>query len=178
MDEFQADEVIVKLERIAEKRIRDAMEAGEFDNLEGAGKPLPKDDNNPFVPADMRVAFKVLQNSGYAPDWMTLAQEIEADIERLRWAADRHFQTLRAQLKEAGSNPYAIKRLRTEVQRLKHAHKRAAIQHEHAIQEINRKITTFNQTAPIASLLKIPLSLQDEMAKYEDRAPAYLDYVS
>ena len=28
-------------ERIAENRIRDAMQAGEFDNLPGAGKPLP-----------------------------------------------------------------------------------------------------------------------------------------
>jgi DnaJ family protein C protein 28 len=177
MDEAQADEVILKLERIAERRIREAIEAGEFDNLEGMGKPLSTDDENPYVPEDMRVAFKVLQNSGYAPDWMTLAQDIEADLDRLRASADVHFRVLREQLKEITADTYAITRLRTEVQRLKSLHKRAAARHERAIQEVNRKINTFNQTVPIASLLKVPLSVEDEMRRYEDRLPAYLGYV-
>jgi hypothetical protein len=177
MDEMQADEAIIKLERIAERRIRDAIEAGEFDNLKGMGQPLAADDDNPYVPDDMRVAFKVLQNSGYAPDWMTLAQDIEADMQRLRTSADTHFRILREQLKEISSDTYAITRLRNEVQRLKNLHKRAAAQHERAIHEINRKINTFNQTVPIYSLLKVPLSVEDEMRKYEDRVPAYLSYV-
>jgi hypothetical protein len=177
MDEMQADEAIIKLERIAERRIRDAIEAGEFDNLEGMGKPLSTDDDNPYVPEDMRVAFKVLQNSGYAPDWMTLAQDIETDLQHLRTAADIHFRILREQLGEISSDTYAINRLRSEVQRLKSLHKRAAAQHQQAIHEINRKINTFNQTVPIASLLKVPLSIEEEMRRYEDRLPAYLSYV-
>src|SRR6476646_6689257 len=100
MDEMQADEAIIKLERIAERRIRDAIEAGEFDNLKGMGQPLAADDDNPYVPDDMRVAFKVLQNSGYAPDWMTLAQEIEDLKDQLTWMADYHFRTLREELAE------------------------------------------------------------------------------
>src|SRR3954453_12004702 len=146
MDEMQADEAIIKLERIAERRIRDAIEAGEFDNLKGMGKPLSTDDENPYVPEDMRVAFKVLQNSGYAPDWMTLAQDIEGDLERLRASADHHFRRLREQLNDISADTHAITRLRSEVQRLKNLHKRAAAQHRQAIIEINRKINTFNQT--------------------------------
>ncbi len=177
MDEMQADETLIKMERIAERRIRDAIEAGEFDNLKGAGKPLPLEDDNPFLPDDMRVAFKVLQNSGYSPDWMTLAQDIEADLDRLRNSADLHFRLLREQLHEISGNPYAITRLSTEVHRLKNLHKRAAAQYERGLVEVNRKITTLNQTVPIYSLLKIPLSIEDEMRKYEDRLPAYLSYV-
>jgi Domain of unknown function (DUF1992) len=177
MDELEAAEVIMKLERIAERRIRDAIEAGEFDNLKGAGQPLSADDDNPYVPADLRVAFKVLQNSGYAPDWMKLAQEIEADLERLRTSADIHFRLLREELKELSSDVYAVRRLRTTVHRLKKLHQRAAAHHVHAILEINRKVNTFNQTVPIASLLKVPLSVEDEMRRYEDRVPAYLTYV-
>ena len=177
MDNLEADEVIIKLERIAERRIRDAIEAGEFDNLTGAGKPLAEDDN-PYVPADLRVAFKVLQNSGYAPDWMKLAQEIEGDLERLRTSADIHFRLLREELKELSSDVYAVSRLRTTVHRLKKLHQRAAAQYKQSILEINRKINTFNQTVPIASLLKVPLSVEDEMRRYEDRVPAYLTYVS
>ncbi|MEO8286901.1 MAG: DUF1992 domain-containing protein [Chloroflexota bacterium] len=178
MDEFQADEAIIKMDRIAERRIREAIEAGAFDNLEGAGQPLAADDDNPYVPSDMRVAFKVLQNSGYAPDWMTLAQDIEADLEKIRHDADRHFQRLREQMHEISGDPFAVKRLQSEMKRLKSLHKRAAVQHENAIREVNRKINTFNQTVPISSLLKIPLSVEDEMRRYEDRVPAYLSYVS
>jgi hypothetical protein len=173
--DMEADEVLIKLDRVSERRIQDAIEAGEFDNLEGAGKPLQMDDN-PFVPEDMRVAYKVLKNSGFAPDWMVLSQEIEEDIQRLRHRADRHFAYLRRSLHEISGDPYAIKRLRAEVSRLKNEHIRAARQHSLAIEEINRKITTFNQTVPIGSLLKVPLSLSVEMEAYEDRVPAYLSY--
>lgn len=177
MDEQKADEVIVKLERLAERRIQEAIEAGVFDNLEGMGKPLSDQDDNPYVPEDMRVAFKVLQNSGYAPDWMTLAQEIEEETERLKWSADYHFRMLREELAEVGKNPYAVKRLREELNRLRAVHKRASHQYRLSLEALNRKITTFNQTVPIASLLKVPLSIEHEMAKYDDRVPAYLSYL-
>ncbi|HEX9987467.1 MAG TPA: DUF1992 domain-containing protein [Chloroflexia bacterium] len=172
---MDADDIITKIDRIGERRIQEAIEAGEFDNLELAGKPITYDDN-PFVPEEMRAAFKVLQNSGYAPDWMVLAQQIDADLERLRHDADRHFAYLRRSLMEIGGNPYAVKRLRSEVERLKAEHKRAAKQHSLAIHEVNRKISTFNQTVPIASLNRVPLSHELEMEKYEDRVPAYLTY--
>ncbi len=176
MDELAAEEILINLDRVAERRIKDAIDAGEFDNLEGMGRPLNLEDN-PFVPEDMRAALKVLQNSGFAPDWMLLAQEIEADIERLRAAADRHFAYLRARLDEVAADPYAIKRLRAVVEHLKAEHRRDSRRHYMALVEINRKINTFNQTVPIASLLKIPLPVDEEMAAYEDRVPAYLLYV-
>lgn len=177
MDEHAADEVIVKLERIAERRIQEAIEAGVFDNLEGAGKPLSDQEDNPFVPDDMRVAFKVLKNSGYAPDWMTLAQEIEDAKDRLAWMADYHFKSLREELAEIGSNPYAVKRLRTEMDRLRSLHKRATRQYRQGLEELNRKINTFNQTVPIASLLKAMVDVDTAMEKFEDRVPAYLSYM-
>jgi hypothetical protein len=170
------DEAILKLERIADRRIREAQDAGAFDNLEGYGKPLNTADDNPHVPAEMRAALKVLSNSGYAPDWMVLAQEIEVDLEKMRQAADRHFAYLRRSLQEIAGDPYAVKRLRTEIQRLRANHRRASAQHSKSIEEINRKINSFNQMVPIASLMRIPLSLTAEMEKYEDRVPAFLSY--
>ncbi len=177
MDEFVAEEILAKLDRIAERRIQEGIEAGVFDNLEGQGKPLQIEDN-PFVPKDLRAAFKVLENSGYAPDWMTVAQEIDADLATLRRRADDHFTYLKARLAQIGTDPYAVKRLRLEVDRLKSQHRRAAAQHSQAIVELNKKIALFNQMVPIASLFKVPLSLELEMEKYEARVPAYLSYVS
>jgi hypothetical protein len=125
----------------------------------------------------MRVAFKVLANSGYTPDWMVLSQQIEEDLAKLRQDADRHFAHLRASLKDLGSDPYAIRRLRQEVGRLKARHKRAAANHRAAVEELNRKINLFNHMTPIASILKVPLSVEIEMGRYEERVPGYLSYV-
>ncbi len=61
-------------EKIAEQRIREAMDRGEFDNLPGAGKPLALE-QNPFVPAELRMAYKVLKNAGVVP------QEVETHAE-------------------------------------------------------------------------------------------------
>lgn len=172
----EIDDAILKLDRIADRRIQQAIDAGEFDNLPGMGKPLKDNEDNPFVPKEMRAAFKVLQNSGYAPDWMVLGQQIDDDIARMRARADRHFASIREQLQEIAGSPYAVKRLRQEIDRLNADHRRAAAGHSRAIEEINRKISAFNQMVPIASLTKISLSHAAEMAHYEDRLPAFLSY--
>jgi hypothetical protein len=80
-------------EQIAERRIREAMDRGEFDNLPGAGKPLALE-RNPFVPAELRMAYKVLKNAGVVPQELETRAEIrnleamlvdmEDEAERLR----------------------------------------------------------------------------------------------
>ena len=62
-------------ERIAEQRIREAMERGEFDNLPGMGKPLPKDELD-NVPPELRMAYKILKNAGILPEEVELRKEI------------------------------------------------------------------------------------------------------
>lgn len=63
-------------ELVAEKRIRQAMEEGAFDNLEGKGRPLPPEDLS-FVPPDLRMAYKVLKNAGYLPPELQSKREIQ-----------------------------------------------------------------------------------------------------
>ena len=174
---MDADDILIDLERISERRIQEAIDAGEFDNLEGMGKPMNYEDAS-LVPPELRAAYKVLANSGYAPDWMVVSQQIEEDLARLRHDADRHFAHLRASLKDLGSDTYAIRRLRQEVTRLKSQHERAAARHRAAIEELNRKINLFNHMTPIASILKVSLSMEIEMQKFEDRVPGYLSYVT
>ena len=81
------------LERLAEERIREAIERGEFDDLPLAGKPLPLESNG-FVPEDLRLAYKVLKDAGFLPPELELRKEIvslrellatvEDDVERLK----------------------------------------------------------------------------------------------
>ena len=52
--------------KIAEQRIREAQEKGDFDNLPGEGEPLNlQDDRN--IPEDLRLAHKILKNAYCLP---------------------------------------------------------------------------------------------------------------
>jgi len=61
--------------RIAENRIREAMEQGEFDNLPGAGEPLSLDEYF-ATPEDVRMAYSVLKNANCRPLEVELLHEI------------------------------------------------------------------------------------------------------
>ena len=68
---------------IAERKIREAMEDGAFDHLEGTGKPLDLEEN-PFEDPSLRMAHRLLKNNGFAPAWIEEGREIETESERLR----------------------------------------------------------------------------------------------
>ena len=61
-------------EGLVEQRIKKAQEKGEFDNLEGNNKPLKFTDAN--VPEELRLAHKILKNSGFAPPEVELKKKI------------------------------------------------------------------------------------------------------
>lgn len=62
-------------ELIAEQRIREAIERGEFDNLPGMGKPLPRDELDTISP-DIRMAYKIMKNAGIIPEEVELRKDI------------------------------------------------------------------------------------------------------
>lgn len=64
---------------VAEKIILDAMENGEFDNIRGKGEPFNYDDDS-LIPADLRMGYKILKNSGHLPPEI----ENEREIRRLK----------------------------------------------------------------------------------------------
>ena len=61
--------------RIAENRIREAMEQGQFDNLPGAGEPLSLEEYF-STPEDVRMAYSVLKNANCRPMEVELLHEI------------------------------------------------------------------------------------------------------
>jgi hypothetical protein len=74
--------VFAALERLAEERIRDAIQRGEFDNLPGRGKPLNLEDDR-HIPDDLRLAYKVLKNADCLPPELELKKEISKAEELL-----------------------------------------------------------------------------------------------
>ena len=79
--------VFAALERLAEERIRDAIERGEFNNLSGRGKPLNLEDDR-HIPDDLRLAYKVLKNADCLPPELELKKEISKAEELLSSMAD------------------------------------------------------------------------------------------
>ena len=59
---------------LAESKIQSAIARGEFDDLAGHGKPLPRDELS-GVPADLRMGFKLLKNAGCLPPELEARRE-------------------------------------------------------------------------------------------------------
>lgn len=75
-------DVFLALQIIAEQKIQEAMQAGEFDNLPGAGKPLELEDLS-NVPEELRMAYKILKNAGCVPEEIAQRKEITSLMELL-----------------------------------------------------------------------------------------------
>ena len=76
------------------------MRNGAFDDLPGAGKPLELDDDR-MVPEDLRMAYRILRNSGFVPPELEARKEA-ADLRRLIEAGtESEWTTARA----AGRSP-------------------------------------------------------------------------
>ena len=100
---------------IAERRISEALEAGELDNLPGRGRPIQIEDDS-WVPEDLRMAHRVLKNAGCLPPELELRKEImnlqslmetiDEDKERLRIIRKLRFSITR--LREMRKRPVSI----------------------------------------------------------------------
>ena len=69
----------MSFDKLAEEKIREAIAAGEFDDLPGKGKPLNLDEYF-AVNEEWRVGVSLLKNAGFLPQEMQLLK----DIARLR----------------------------------------------------------------------------------------------
>ncbi len=70
-----------RLESLTEKKIREAIENGEFDDLPGKGEPIDLKEN-PFEDPDLRVVHRLLRNAGFAPAWIEERKDIDAQLEK------------------------------------------------------------------------------------------------
>ena len=91
-------------ESIAERKIREAIEAGAFDNLPCKGKPIELDsDPDP----SLWMAHHLLRVNGFAPAWIEESKDIDAAI-----------RSFRADLRNVRHRPSAIDALRSRAAEL------------------------------------------------------------
>lgn len=71
------------LDFLVEQKLLEAVSRGELDNLPGAGRPLDLEDD-PLVPEDLRVAYRILKNAGCVPPEVTARSKAARKLALLR----------------------------------------------------------------------------------------------
>lgn len=69
---------------LVNQRIREAEEAGAFDNLPGAGKPLPREDD-----PENALLNRLMRENGAVPEFVSLARELKRLREELCETGDK-----------------------------------------------------------------------------------------
>jgi len=72
---------MLALDLLAERKIAEALARGELQNLPGEGCPLDLTDD-PMVPEELRIAYRILKNAGYIPPEVESLNELR-DLERM-----------------------------------------------------------------------------------------------
>ena len=72
---------------IAERRITEAVAAGAFDRLPGAGRPLEIEDAS-AIPEELRAGYLLLRSAGVLPEELTLRKELLTLADLLRACTD------------------------------------------------------------------------------------------
>lgn len=64
-----------ELEKIAERKLAEAAQAGAFDDLPGFGRPLPEEPDY-HGPAELRTAWRLLRSAGALPEEVDAWREV------------------------------------------------------------------------------------------------------
>jgi hypothetical protein len=125
-------------ESLIDRKIREAQEAGAFDDLPHQGVPLPLVDDS--AAGEWALAYRMLKNANFAPPW------IEADKEVRALLARRDAVLARAPRASA----IGRQRDRDELTQI--------------VQAANEAILRVNHEAPTARQLRRPIDLEAELA--------------
>lgn len=142
-----------------------AMERGEFDHLEGAGKPLDLQEN-PFEPDELHMVHKILKDNGYAPYWIELGREIDTLKARLGEEVD-HF-------KQYTRMVFSQKRSRAAVRRYEQKKNEFYAGSRERLIEIVGKIMDYNLNCPVSTLGRTNFNANDEMKSIVDDIENYI----
>ena len=126
--------------------IAEAMKRGEFDNLEGAGKPLNLEEN-PFAPDEMHMAYKILKDNGYAPYWIELGKEIDTLRAKLNKEVDDFKRYTRIVFSE--------KRSSAAIRRYEQKKNDFYTQSRERLEEISKKILDYNLHCPVSHVRSV-----------------------
>ncbi len=140
-------------ESLIDKKIREAIEQGEFDDLSGKGRPIDLSEN-PFEDPDWRLAHRMLRNAGFAPAWIEERKDIDNDLEAARTIMARAW--------------LVKKNARGEHSRSAEARWRKALaDFREKATELNRRIDLWNLKAPDVGFHRKRIAIDQEIQRIQ-----------
>ncbi|MDX2140267.1 MAG: DnaJ family domain-containing protein [Chloroflexota bacterium] len=143
-----------------DEAIREAMRKGEFDALPGAGKPLKLDDDS-NVPAELRLAHRILKQNDFMPEWIALGKEIETLHTGALNALHEELRAYHGRLGDAERSEMP-QVLVAEAEAL---WRRAQVVFREAIADLNKKLLTYNLKLPPGVARRALLNAERELER-------------
>lgn len=140
-----------KWESVVDKLIRESMERGEFDDLQGSGEPVDLSEN-PFEDPELRTAHRLLRNAGFAPAWIEERKDIDAEFDRAR-------TTLIRARKLFGGDGALGNDVRWQ---------RAVLTFRATSAELNKRIRFYNMKAPAVAFHRTIIDAESLIRELED----------
>ena len=137
-------------ESLVDKKIREAMANGEFDNLAGAGESIDLSEN-PFEDPDWRTAHRLMRNAGFAPSWIEERKDIDASLEAARIVLTRNWT-----IRQNAHNTIHEKSAR-------HRWAKAEVEFRAKVTELNRRIEQGNLKTPSVAFRRHRIDVEREI---------------
>jgi DnaJ family protein C protein 28 len=147
-----------------ERKIREAQDRGEFDNLPGKGKPLDLTPN-PYA-RDQEMAFKILKDAGCAPEWIELDKAIRSKLERALTALRRQRRWRETRLSELADR--SDRWTTVERERAWASWRTAIGSFEEEVKAINKEIADLNLKVPSPRFQRSKIDAARELERLED----------
>ena len=148
-------------EKWIDQQIREAQERGEFDNLPGKGKPLDLTPN-PYA-KEQELAFKILKDAGYAPEWIELDKAIRGRLDRARTTLARRWAWYQSRLGELASR--SDRWAQAERERSLAGWEKAIVDFEVEITALNGEIGELNLKVPSPRFQRSKVNVAREIAR-------------
>ena len=133
-------------DRRARRQLDEAAASGLFERTAGRGEPLTLTPADPNVPADLRLAFRVMRDANVSPPWITLAGEVEKALHMLRDRIARHERRMHG-LREALVTGRAAD-FKDGFANARAEHRRQRREFERLLDEARAKVDKLAATAP------------------------------
>lgn len=144
-----------------DQQIREAQERGEFDDLPGRGQPLNLTPN-PYA-QEQELAFKILKDAGYAPEWIELDKAIRKKVERARATLARRWLWHNERLSELSGR--SDRWAEAEQGRVRDGWRRAVLSFREEVETINKEIAVLNLKVPSPRLQRLRVDAESEVAR-------------
>lgn len=149
-------------EQIVERRIREAIELGQFDRLPGMGRPLELEDEGPDH--DEWLANKVLKNAGCLPPWVEIGKEIDALEDDLAALQGRHRRWVHDLLNALPASAAERSERRPGIEAIHH---RFAQRYREGLEELKELIALHNRFAPSEQIHKPGFWLAARLERFD-----------